>query len=239
MGYLYTMKLQDIINEMAGKGPKKGSAEEMVELLKLFPVSDTAMVLAAQIYDDVSKYYSDDVRPTDKTYHYTTEEKCIEPYSVEIDFRPSNNGTGLGYAEEQYIQVKYLDKDSREYRLNPRLDNRLLKWLYNIIKHECSHFYLRQKDVPACLYHTHEKGMKKYYEDPQEIALHSREIFDTFEENFPNWREMDLDTIIKRLTFRIKDLPRHTSIGAPFGGGIQKKYLNHILNTYIKPELNG
>jgi hypothetical protein len=114
---------------------------------------------------------------------------------------------------------------------------RLVKGLYHILKHECSHFYLSQRGIEQCLYNTHPDGMKKYYQDRQELVLHSREIFDRFQDDFPNWRTMDLEFITKRINNRVKDLRSHTNIHAPFNAGTQKKYLNFIINSYIKPNL--
>ena len=223
---------------LENKKVKPGSPEELVELLDLLPVNETAKYLAEEIYQDVMKYYNEDIRPVDKKYTFYPEEKCLTPYEVEIGFHSSNNMTGLGYASEDYIQVKYLNKDSMEFRSNPRGGGNLLKTLYHIIKHECSHFYLKQKGVENCLYNTHPDGMKKYYQDRQELVLHSREIFDRFEENFPNWKESPLELNIKRIEGSVKRLRDHTNINMPFNVSTQKKYLKFILNTYIEPNLN-
>jgi hypothetical protein len=228
-------QLKHIVLE--NKKIKAGSPEELVGLLELLPVDETAKYLAEEIYQDVMKYYNDDIHPSDKKYVFHPEEKCLTPYELEIDFRPSNNMTGLGYASEDYIQVKYLSKDSMEYRAYPRGAGNLIKTLYHIIKHECSHFYLKQRGVENCLYNTHPDGMKKYYQDRQELVLHSREIFDRFEEDFPSWKDSDLEYITKRIEARVKRLRNHTNINMPFNVGTQKKYLNFILNTYIKPNL--
>jgi len=216
---------------------KQGTPEELAEWLELLPVDETAKYLSEEIYQEILKYYTQDIKPQDKKFEYHPQEKCLQPYIVEIDFRISNNYPGLGHAEENYIQVKYLSKDAREYYPPYGGAERLQKVLYNIIKHECGHFYLRQKGVEACLYHTHPDGMKKYYHDRQELVLHSREIFDTLDDNYPNWPTWDMTKIIDRLTYTIKNLPRHTNINAPYPATLQKKYLNFIVNTYIKPRL--
>jgi hypothetical protein len=216
---------------------KQGTPEELAEWLELLPVDETAKYLAEEIYQEILKYYTQDIKPQDKIFEYHPEEKCLQPYTVEIDFRISNNYPGLGYAEENYIQVKYLSKDAREYYPPHGGAERLQKALFNIIKHECGHFYLRQRGVEECLYHTHPDGMKKYYHDRQELVLHSREIFDTLDDNYPNWVTWDMSKIIDRLTHTIKNLPRHTNINAPYPATLQKKYLNFIINSYIKPRL--
>jgi hypothetical protein len=96
---------------------------------------------------------------------------------------------------------------------------------------------LSQKDVEQCLYLTHPDGMQKYYHDRQEMVLHSREIFERFNERWPNWRTYPLETIVKKIKEQVDFLQNHTNIGYPFPGPLRKKYLNHILNSYIKPEL--
>jgi hypothetical protein len=65
---------------------------------------------------------------------------------------------------------------------------------------------------------------EKYYQDRQELVLHTREIYDTFSSDYPNWK-MPIESIIKRLTYVVKNLPRHTNINSPFGSAT-KKYLN-------------
>jgi hypothetical protein len=224
---------------LENKKVKPGSPEELVELLDLLPVDEAAKYLSEEIFEELKKYYSDDIRPVDKTFTYYPQEECLKPYELEINFRPSNNTSQLGYCDETYVEVKYLNKESSNYRNNPfKSPTNLYSDLYHIIKHECSHFYLRQRNVEECLYHTHPDGMKKYYQDRQELVLHSREIFDRFEKNYPNWRRGTLESVVKRLKDDVKNLPNHTSIYFPFGAGLQKKYLTHIVNTYIKPNLN-
>jgi hypothetical protein len=41
--------------------------------------------------------------------------------------------------------------------------------------------------------------------------------------------KMPIESIIKRLTYVVKNLPRHTNINSPFGSATQKKYLNFIV----------
>jgi hypothetical protein len=65
----------------------------------------------------------------------------------------------------------------------------------------------------------------KYYQDRQELVLHTREIYDTFSSDYPNWKTMPIESIIKRLTYVVKDLPRHTNINSPFGSATQKNIL--------------
>jgi hypothetical protein len=94
---------------------KQGSGEELIELLEFLPVDDTAKYLTEEIYQDIVKYYINDISPKTKDYTYYPQDKCLKPYIVQIDFRPSNNMAGIGYAQEDYIQVKYLSKDAPDY----------------------------------------------------------------------------------------------------------------------------
>jgi membrane carboxypeptidase/penicillin-binding protein len=49
---------------------KQGSGEELIELLEFLPVDDTAKYLTEEIYQDIVKYYINDISP--KTKDYTT-----------------------------------------------------------------------------------------------------------------------------------------------------------------------
>jgi hypothetical protein len=231
------MKTLDIIFEMAGF-PKKGSPEELVELLKFLPVDETAKYISEEIYQDLLKYNETGEQPKfGKIYEYHPQDKCLQPYTLEIGFKVTRNMAGIGYADSTYIEVKYLDREAHEFPQTKGNIGGLRKDLYHIIKHECSHFYLSQKDVEKCLYLTHPDGMKKYYHDRQELVLHSREIFERFEERSANWRTYPLETIIKRLKFQIDNLQNHTRIDYPFPASLRTKYLNFIVNNYIKPQL--
>jgi hypothetical protein len=37
-----------------------------------------------------------------------------------------------------------------------------------------------------------------------ELVLHTREIYDTFSSDYPNWKTMPIESIIKRLTYVVK-----------------------------------
>jgi hypothetical protein len=229
-------QLRVIISESV----KIGSPEELIGLLELLPVNETAKYIGEEIYQDAMNYYENDVElPSEKKYTYYPEEKCLTPYEVTVSFQLSNNGTNIGYADQHYIQLKVLSKNSIEYKnlRNIAPTNTLVRGLPKIIKHECSHFYLSQRGIENCLYNTHPDGMKKYYQDRQELVLHSREIFDTFEEDYPNWKSLDIDVITKRIKNKVDNLRTHTNIYAPYNAGTQKKYLNFIINNYIKPHI--
>ena len=232
------MKLYKLYEEVLGEGKiKKGSPEELLELLKYLPDDETAKYISSEIISDLNKFYQEDVVPEDKTYTYYPEDKCLKPYELEVDFAPSNSSTSLGYASQNYIRIKYLSKDSREFGYTRGSGNvhGLIKRLYNIIKHECGHYYLGLRGVEECIYNTHVDGMKKYYHDRQEIVLHTREIWDDFIDDYPNWQRRSLDWIGGEIRSRVKRLRSHTNIHAPFGGGLQNKYVAFIMNNYIKP----
>jgi hypothetical protein len=36
------------------------------------------------------------------------------------------------------------------------------------------------------------------------LVLHTREIYDTFSSDYPNWKTMPIESIIKRLTYVVK-----------------------------------
>ena len=216
---------------------KQGTPEELVELLELVPTDETALYLTEEIYQDILKYYDEDFKLVAKEYTYYPKDKCLKPYTLEIDFRNSRNWYGIGFAKEQYIQIKYLDKDAMDFKPPYGGAENLKRPIYNIIKHECGHFYLSQKGVEECLYLTHQDGMEKYYYDRQEIVLHSREIFETLIYEYPNWYKMKIEEIISYLKHKIKRLPTHTNMNYPHPPELQKQYLNFILNSYVKPKL--
>lgn len=216
---------------------KQGTPEELVELLELLPTDETALYLTEEIYQDILKYYDEDFKLVPKEYTYYPKDKCLKPYTVEIDFRESRNYPGIGFSKEQYIQIKYLDKDAMDFAPPYGGAERLKRPIYNIIKHECGHFYLAQKGVEECLYNTHPDGMEKYYYDRQEIVLHSREIFETLVYEYPNWYTWGTNNIISYLKEKIKKLRSHTNMNYPHPPDLQKQYLNFILNSYVKPKL--
>lgn len=218
---------------------EKGSTEELVELLKYLPVNETAKYISEEILIDLSNYYINDIKMEyNKEYTYIPEDKCLKPYVLTMHYLPSNNATNIGFASENDIQLKYINKNSNNFKQwgggSPANLNYFKGKIFNIIKHECSHFYLGQKDIETCLYHTHPDGMKQYYNDRQEIVLHSTEIYDDFMENYPDWKTFNITKITNILKREIKNLPNHTNIHAPFNALLQKKYLTFILKNYIK-----
>lgn len=219
---------------------KSGSPEELVALLKELPVNETAKELTEQIFNDLNNYYENDIKiPYDKKYVYTPDNTCLKPYELNLHYLPSNNDTSLGFCSENDIQIKYINKECRNY---PSFGNRLYRikrGLYSMIKHECSHFYLSQKGVEACLYHTHDKGLDVYYQDRQEMVLHSTEIFDDFIEDNPKWKEYPIEKIEQKIKDSVKNLKYKTNIHGPaFGAALQKKYIKFIMDNYIKPLIN-
>jgi len=154
-------QLKTIIQEAVSAKP--GSLEELVELLKFLPVNETAQYISEEVYLDLVNYYQNDIEPNSRVITFHPEEECLKPYELEINFKSSGSGTGIGYSDDSYIDVKYLRKESMEYRNNPRMSNTIKKDIFHIVKHECSHFYLSQRGVESCLYHTHPDGMKKYF----------------------------------------------------------------------------
>jgi hypothetical protein len=218
---------------------KQGTPDELAEFLQFLPTHLTARVLSHQIFNDIREFYTGD-KTFDKIekYVFKPEEKCLKPYELEVFFKYTgeNNIGGIEYSEEQFITIKIFYKDVKNAL--QRLDG-LLDKIYNIIKHECGHFYLRQKNVEECLYHTHPEGMKKYFFDRQEITLHSINAFDNFEKENPNWTNYSLDLIKRKLTNYIEWVIRDTNIGAPFPATLKKTYLSFIMNNFVKPKLKG
>ena len=47
-----------------------------------------------------------------------------------------------------------------------------------------------------------------------------------------------MDNIVSYLSGKVKNLQNHTNIYYPYTAALQKKYLNFIINTYVKPFLN-
>ena len=217
---------------------KAGTPEELVELLSLLPINETAKDLTNQIMSDLKDYYENNGElPPIKTYVYQPEDKCIQPYELEVDFIEKRGAAvvSIGYSEQHYIQLYILQKDveGAYFRVLSLPDK-----IFNIIKHECSHYYLSQKNIESCLYHTHPDGMKKYYYDRQELVLHSREIFDEFDKKVSNWRNEPLDKIKVYIADKVKNLRDNTYIYQPFPQSLQNKYVAFIMNNYIKPNHN-
>lgn len=218
---------------------KQGTPDELAEYLQFLPTHLTARILSYEIINDIRKFYTSD-KTFDKIekYVFRPEEKCLKPYNLDVFFKYTgeNNIAGIEYSEENFITIKIFHKDVKNALA--RIDG-LLDKIYNIIKHECGHFYLRQKNVEQCLYNTHPEGIKKYFFDRQEITLHSINAFDNFEKENPNWTNYGMDLIKRRLINNIESVIRDTNIGAPFPATLKKTYLSFIMNNFIKPKLKG
>jgi hypothetical protein len=219
------------------KQQKPTRQELIIAILNELPTHDTAVEIRDKIMEDLYSYFKNDDAPylKNKTYTFTPKETFLKEYFVEIDFRPSNNNYMIGYASENYIEIKYLNKSSREFEsVGTYPLNRLSVEIYNILKHECSHFYLKSKGFGELLYHTHPQGLKKYYEDDEEMVLHGTEIFDRIIKRFPNWKTMDRERLIKEIASEVKYLPSRTNIHFPFTAATQKKYIKTIFNYLMK-----
>ena len=210
---------------------KKGSPEELVDMLKFLPIDETAKDLTEQIMVDLRDYYTHGRKLDREFYTYIPEDKCLKPYELEVLFSTVNSPR-IGNASQHFIHVQHLHDIKAKDNYNPIY---LGKLIYKIIKHECSHFYMELKGVEECLYNTHADGLKKYYQDRQELVLHGREIFEDFIEGNTNWQTYSLDKIQKRITNRVRNLRNDKGVPGLFNGGVQLKYILFIMKNYIKP----
>jgi hypothetical protein len=226
------MKLYKLYEQVLGEGKiKKGSPEELVDMLKFLPIDETAKDLTEQIMNDLKDYYSHGRKLDREVYTYIPEDKCLKPYELKVLFSTVNSPR-IGDSQQHFIHVQHLHGFKAKDNYTPI---NLGKKIYKIIKHECSHFYMELKGVEECLYNTHADGLKKYYQDRQELVLHGREIFEDFIEANPDWQTHSLDKIQKRITNRVRNLRNDKGIPGLFNGGVQLKYILFIMKNYIKP----
>ena len=180
---------------------------------------------------DLRDYYSHGRKLDREFYTYIPEDKCLKPYELKVSFSTVNSPR-IGHSEQHSIHVQHLHGFKAKDNYTPIY---LGKLIYKIIKHECSHFYMELKGVEECLYNTHADGLKKYYQDRQELVLHGREIFEDFIEANPYWQTHSLDKIQKRITNRVRNLRNDKGVPGLFNGGVQLKYILFIMKNYIKP----
>jgi len=226
------MKLYKLYEQVLAEGKiKKGSPEELVDMLKFLPIDETAKDLTEQIMDDLRDYYSHGRKLDREVYTYIPEDKCLKPYELKVLFSTVNSPR-IGESRQHFIHVQHLHGFKAKDNYNPIY---LGKLIYKIIKHECSHFYMELKGVEECLYNTHADGLKKYYQDRQELVLHGREIFEDFIEGNPDWQTYSLDRIQKNITRRVRNLRNNKGVPGLFNGGVQLKYILFIMKNYVKP----
>jgi hypothetical protein len=215
----------------------KNTHYELADMLEHLPIKETAKNITEQIMADIADYYKNDTQfQRSKKYTANIEDKCVKPYVVEIDVILSNNNSYVNDAQEDYMNIKLFKRENADFNTQQNHMDTLKDDIYNTIEHECGHYFLSQKGVETCIYHN--EGMNKYYYDIQEIVLHSKTIYNKFVMANPNWMDLDIDILKKRLMGKVKTLPIITNIQAPFPLALQKKYFTLIMKKYINPTLN-
>ena len=221
---------EGLLNESNRHG--QGDPHEMADMLKLLPTDETAKQLTKEIVEEIRtngfKNFNKENNYTQE-FTYTPEDKCLKPYSVAINVLGRSNPR-INDARQHYIEV-WITHDAK-------IPTALIENVYEIIKHECGHYYMELKGATTCLYQTHKDGIKKYYVDNQELNLHGREIFERFTRRYKSWQSSDLDTIKKQLKSEIKGLKDDKGIPGIFNGGVQLKYLLFIIKNYVEPNMN-
>jgi hypothetical protein len=81
-------------------------------------------------------------------------------------------------------------------------------------------------------------GLEKYFEDPQEIALHSKMIFNTIRKR-SDIKTMPIERIKAQVEHNVAWLPQNTAAPsiAKFTKTIQKKYVDYIMKNLVEPFL--
>jgi hypothetical protein len=234
VGYVQdiNMRFKDYITES-----KEGTPYELIDMLKYLPVKETARSITDQLIKDIENYYKNGTPLKSKKYIASIKDKCMKPYTVDTDFILSNNDSYVNDAQEDYINFKIYKREKADANTQKWHINKLKKEIYDIVEHECGHYFLSQKGVETCIYHS--QGMSKYYYDRQEMVLHSQNIYNNFVESNPNWMFLDEPVIKKKLQIGIRMLPSITRISAPFPTSLQSKYVTLIMKTYIQPALKG
>lgn len=220
----------------------------LMEILKESNLPQVAQDLAKQIMAPIEKYYktgNDKViyKYSDKIFKPKKDfslKKCMGDYAMEISYQMSNKGLYLNIAQEDFMHIRVLSVDSREYGyIKDRIDyyvKSLREEIEDLIEHEMGHYYLKKAgDVKECIYLTDPRGVELYFYDPQEMVLHGKVLFNKFRREFPKYKEMDKNRVERILSRYVADLPVDTNAPrkAKFPKTLQKKYVNHIMKHYL------
>jgi hypothetical protein len=223
----------------------------LMDILKDSNLEEIAKDLTKQIMKPIEMYY----RTGDEKYLFKGKgkyrpkkdfslKKCMGDYEIEVIYIASNKGLYLNDASETFMSFKVLRIGSQEYGYVEKSIDKMVKRLGNevadLIEHEMGHYYLGiAGDVGECIYNIDPRGVQLYFQDPQEMVLHSKVLFNKFKRQYPDFASYEMDKIERIISRYVRDLPIDTNAprSAKFPKGLQKKYVNHILKHYVKPVL--
>jgi hypothetical protein len=220
----------------------KSKQDIFMEVLLDSNLEEVAKDLAARMVKPVKDYFDGggfpkgrNVRPRKKF----TLEGCLGGYQMEVEYRRSNKGTYVFHATENFMSISVLNPESREGRMADfdREARRLETEVADLVEHEMGHYYLGEMaDAGECLYYTDPRGFAVYFEDPQEMVLHSKVVWNELMRSKPNLLDRPMRNIEFSVKRKVEELEWKVGVpGARFPKSLQKKYVSLIMKHYVKP----
>ena len=216
-------------------------SDNILEMLSDFDESAVQQI-KSEILNDIKNYYATGNLPPkyEKIYQH-------KDYQVNVAFMPSNNMTGVNSASQNFLSIKLLNNDKinhqytdpqeqqneKNYQIE-KIDREL-----DVLNHEMGHYHITQKQPNRKLSYYTDEGVdyKKYFLDPEEIVMHSREILGILLKSYPNFLQAPLPLIKKQIETQINYLPGRINAPHPMNAKTKKIYLDFIMNKFVKPNI--
>ena len=210
--------------------------------IKTFP-KESINDIANQIINDVINYYQtgESFQTQDYKLKQDYNDHAIQNYYVNVGMIPSNNSTYVDSGSQHEIFLKILNKNILEDRRTTadKEISRISRGIRQILEHEMGHFYVQEKVNNKRSFDYYNDGFKSYFDDPEEVVMHSQDIWNELTRSFKNGIEdiktLSPENILGRLKRAVDYLP--VAINAPRKMKATQKniFLRHIWKTYVKP----
>jgi len=242
-------------------GRKGGRQEEIfTEILLQSNLEDVARSLMGKIMEPLREYVvtgdSSTLIAKGGTISPDVEfdlEECLGEYRMNISYMVSNSKSGLRSASAHAMTLQVLDPSSNAAKSTDvgfelaMLEEETL----DLLEHEMGHYYLQKMaNAGSCIYYTDPRGYAAYFEDPQEIALHSKVIWNELKRSgglADRYRAMlredgaDADkrflaSVRRTVEGRVPRLEWQVGVpGARLPKRLQKRYVDIIMKYYVGP----
>ena len=193
-----------------------------------------------QIMGDIRGYYDGTGSSSFRTRYALQQphNDFIRGYYVEVLAMASNNGTNFGDASTHYMELRMFSRDRMDESQYIEHINKLEKMIKGTLWHEMGHYYITQKRGKSEELLYYQQGMDKYFDDKEELVLHSRDTWKKIVNQYPNIYEIPPDRIKMIVSRYVARLPQDIGFhGVRFPKALQAKYANFIWKHYVKPNL--
>jgi predicted Zn-dependent protease with MMP-like domain len=194
--------------------------------------------IVQQVMVDIEAYYRGEGSSFSKRYSLTSpHNEYIQNYTLEVLAVRSNNATGFGDANMNRIELKMYNRDLMDESQHKNHISKIKRMLEETLWHEMGHYYIEKKrGMTERLYF--QQGFEKYFDDAEELVLHSRDTWKKIIAKYPHVHTLPVDKIKRIVARHIADLPASIGFyGARFPKTLQSKYVNFIWKHYVKPNL--